>query len=158
MKKISAILRKYFMLAVLTMVLTVSFTSCECDDWHPVPPGGFPSDFWDSRLSGYWQLVQINGYAVSGMDVNYMFFNGSGRGVYYYFLNDRRYCETIAYWCQDAVDGYSDYQVNVQYSDGGSPTTRNDWFGDGGRVLYFQWVNHSGLQTYAYTRYPSAPW
>lgn len=143
----------------LSLPLLTGLASCDTDDgWYPYPPSGWDNNFWDSRLDGYWVLTGINGYTVTGSDVNYMFFNGSGRGLYYYMLDYRRYVEQTRYWCQPAVNGNSYYQINIQYQDGGTPSTMNYWFSDGGRFLNFQWVNQSGLQTYVYSRYPGAPW
>lgn len=131
------------------------FMSCETDGWEPMPP---QVNSWDARLTGYWELVQINGSQISGEDVNFMFFNGTGRGVYYYYLNGDHYSETLSYQCQNAVGGSSRTQVNIQYENAVSPTTMNYWFGNSGSTLYLQWTNQTGLQTYTYTKYPSAPW
>lgn len=156
--KQTSVLRRFSLVALFSIMLAVSFTSCDDDYyWDPAPPVGY-GDFWDSRLTGYWQLVGINGYTVSGTDTNYMFFNGSGRGVYYYYLNGGRYTELTAYWCQRAVVGATRFQMNLLYSGNSSATTVNYWFADGGRQLYMQWRDQSGVETYLYNMYPGAPW
>lgn len=148
-----------FMATLFAIILGFGMTSCGPDDyWAPSPPGNFNNDFYDSRLSGYWQLVQVNSYPVSGMDTNYMFFNGSGLGLYYYFYNGGRYTEPTAYWCQRAVYGQTNYQINITYHDSGVSSTMNYWFDNSNRVLYLEWRDQSGMQRYTYSRYPSAPW
>ena len=150
-------MKKSLQLTLMLAVVALSglFTSCY-NDWGAPQR---PVNFYDSRLYGYWQLVQINGYAVSGNDTNYLYFNGSGNGVYYYFQNSRRYKEGLQYWCQD---GYydSDYEINILYQSSYNPSTMNYWFSNGGNALYIQWYDYSSRHTvtYLYTRYPSAPW
>ncbi|MCM1377990.1 MAG: hypothetical protein NC097_01540 [Clostridium sp.] len=145
---------------VLTILATLSslcFTSCDDDDyyWNPYPPNGWDNTFYDSRLNGYWELVSTNSIAIGAYDTNWLFFNGSGRGVYYYYLNSERYSENTAYWCQ-VSGGPSTYQINLQYENG-QASTMSYWF-DGPSVLYMQWRNQSGLQTYVYRRVAYAPW
>lgn len=139
---------------LLAVIGSMSMTSC-VGDWGPVPP---TTNQYDSRLNGYWQLVRINGYPIYGYDVNYMFFNGNGWGVYYYYLNNRRYSESLSYWCQNSVNNISYYQVNVKYQNTASLSTMNYSFSNGSNTLYLQWYDGGRLQTYTYTRYPYAPW
>ncbi|MDE5843097.1 MAG: hypothetical protein K2H35_05110 [Muribaculaceae bacterium] len=149
------------MLLAAVMILSgVGLTGCYVDGdiWNPAPPMGWNDTFYDSNLNGYWQLVEINNMRVTGYDVNYLFFNGYGRGRYYYFYRGARYWENTAYWCQYAVSGQSNYQINLQYESSGSPTTMNYWFEDRGRTLIMQWRNYDGWQTYVYVAYPGAPW
>lgn len=144
----------YLLGILLAVIGSMSITSC-VGYVGPVPP---TTNQYDSRLNGYWQLVRINGYPISGYDVNYMFFNGNGWGVYYYYLNNRRYSESLSYWCQNSVNNISYYQVNVKYQNTASTTTMNYSFSNGSNTLYLQWYDGGRLQTYTYTRYPYAPW
>ena len=139
------------------MLVLLSLTSCEVEPWNPYPPNQWTNNFYDSRLNGYWMLESINNVPVSRYDANYLFFNGSGRGVYYYYLNNHPYSETLAYWCQNSGMGVSRYQINIQYAGNGQASTMSYWF-DGGYYLYMQWTNQSGRQTYIYRSYPRAPW
>ena len=97
----------------MATVLAVSgmLSSCYTDWGQPQPPVNFS----DSRLTGYWQLVQINGYAVSGYDTNFFYFNGNGNGIYYYYDNARRYREALQYWCQESYGYGSQYELNILY-------------------------------------------
>lgn len=142
------------MLGMMVVMTSAMLSSCYTDWGGPQPP----ANFYDSRLTGYWQLVQINGYAVSGMEVNYMYFNGSGRGIYYYFQNNRRYWENMQYWCEDSYSYYSDYTLNILYQSSYSPTEMSYWFSNGNNALYMRWYDRGQTVTYTYTRYPSSPW
>ena len=140
-------------LLLLVIALSGLFTACQTD-WG----GPQNVNFYDSRLYGYWQLVQINGYAVSGAETNFLYFNGSGNGVYYYFQNSRRYSERMQYWCHQGNAYYSDYELNILYQSSYNPTTMSYWFSNGNNALYMQWYEQGRPVTYLYTRYPSAPW
>ncbi len=155
MKNIS--LRKSLLPFLLSCLALMSLTSCDVEPWNPYPPNNWTNNFYDSRLNGYWVLESINNRPVTIYDTNYLFFNGSGRGVYYYYLNNHRYTQTMAYWCQDSGSGASRYQINIQYAGNGQASTMNYWF-SGRSYLYMQWYNQSGLQTYVYRSYPAAPW
>lgn len=152
--------------AVAKLVMAVAlvgacgvFTSCSVDvGWDPVPPNGWNNTFYDSALDGCWRLTTINSQYVSGYAVNYLYFNGDGRGEYLYYDGGRRYVENTAYWCQYANGGSSNYQINLQYESDYSPSTMNYWFTDHGDTLWMQWRNSAGLQTYTYTYEPRMPW
>lgn len=145
--------------AFVAAVCAVTLSSCYIDDaWSPSPPSGWNDTFYDSRLTGYWKLEQVNSTDVDGYEVNYLYFNGSGRGIYYYYDDGQRYMENTAYWCQESVSGTSNYQINLQYETTGSPTTMNYWFTDSNSTLWMQWTNSDGVQTYLYSYYPSQPW
>ncbi len=147
-------------LSVVALVSMAGFTSCYPDDddtWWGNPPYGWDT-FNDTRLSGYWMLVQYNSDPVSPDRANYLFFNGNGYGYYYYLENGDRYREEMRYWCQDAVSGASNYQINIQY-EYSSPLTTSYWFTHGGNTLWMQWTTGGGrVQTYVYDRIGGAPW
>lgn len=139
--------------------MAIGLSGCYYDSgWSPAPPSGWDDTFYDSRLNGYWQLVQINGGAVGPYDTNYLFFGGAGRGRYYYFDRGVKYWEETAYWCQYSNTGQTDYQINLQYENTWQPTTMNYWFTDRGYTLWMQWRNSMGLQTYVYRAIDYAPW
>ncbi|MBD5189333.1 MAG: hypothetical protein HDS95_03545 [Bacteroidales bacterium] len=142
----------------LTMVLGMSvlFTSCDTDDyWYDGP--GWNDGFYDGDLNGYWELVQANSVDVVGYDKNYLYFNGRGRGLYYFWDNGRRYIEDTYYDCQYSNSGTSDYQINLQYGNG-RPTTMNYWFTHGANTLWLQWRENGRVVTYVYDRINGAPW
>lgn len=149
-----------FLLALVMIMSGIGLSSCYIDGdiWNPAPPYGWNNTFYDQNLNGYWQLVQINGRNVSGYDVNYLYFNGDGRGRYYYYDRGVRYWENTAYWCQDAVSGNTYYQINLQYETTGSPTTMNYYFADRGRTLVMQWWTNGGTVQYVYASIPYSPW
>ncbi len=156
--KVAKVCRPLLM-ALVFVSLSIGLSSCYVDaSWNPEPPSY--NTFYDSRLNGYWELVSINNRNVYGDAVNYLYFNGDGRGRYYYFNNGIRYWEYTSYWCQQSASGQSNYQVNLQYESSGSPTTMNYWFSNGRRYLTLQWYNSYGWQTYVYGYYSSynAPW
>ena len=69
-----------------------------------------------------------------------------------------RETEQLRYWCQDAVSGASNYQINIQY-EYSSPQTTSYWFTHGNNTLWMQWTTGGGrVQTYVYDRIYSAPW
>ncbi len=144
--------------AALVALLSITFVSCGPDDgpWWGNPPYGW--NFNDTRLRGYWQLVQYNSDPVPVSEANYMYFNGNGRGMYYYLDNGYREEENLRYWCQDAVSGASNYQINIQY-EYSSPMTTSYWFTHGNNTLWLQWTTGGGrVQTYVYDRIGGAPW
>lgn len=138
---------------------SLSLTGCAVDvGWDPTPPYGWNDTFYDSDLIGCWRLTTVNSAYVSGYSTNYLYFDGRGRGEYFYYDNGRPYTENIAYWCQHSNSGSSYFQVNIQYESSYSPTTMNYWFSDNGHTLWMQWRNSYGLQTYTYTYEPRIPW
>lgn len=142
-----------FFIMAMILGISLSLTSCIVD----YGPGGY-GNYSDSRLTGFWQLVQVNGVAITGTNVNYMYFNGQGNGNYYYFQNNRRYTERLQYWCTASNGYYQDYELNILYQYSSSPTSMTYWFTNGGNALYMQWYENGRPQTYLYTRYPGAPW
>ena len=133
----------------LAMLCAISFTSCD-DGWDPGPPPGPGNNFYDNALTGYWELYQVNGQVVDAFDVNYMQFNGNGRGWYYYYRNGAPYEERLSYWCQYSGSTTSYYQVNIRYENG-SASTMSYWFTHGGNYLWLQWYASShGTVTYVY--------
>ena len=143
-------------------IVAASLSLTSCDDGGPwydgyYPPNGWNSTFYDNRLNGYWELVQYNSYPVDPGEKNYMYFNGDGRGLYYYWQGGRRYTTGMVYWCQSSNTGTSQYQVNIQYEGGGSETT-NYWF-VGNNTMTMQWMTTNGrTETYVYDRIGYAPW
>ncbi|MEZ3518407.1 MAG: hypothetical protein K1V75_00495 [Muribaculaceae bacterium] len=138
---------------------SVTLTGCAVDvGWDPTPPYGWDDTFYDPSLEGCWRLHSINSRYVSGYSVNYLYFNGRGRGEYLYYTDGRPCTENTAYWCQHSTSGNSYYQINIQYESSYSPTTMNYWFTDGGDTLWMQWRNSYGLQTYVYVYDPRMPW
>lgn len=152
--------RKLLMLfgVLLAFSCSTALTSCVPDDdvWPFNPPSGWGSNyFFDRALEGSWQLVQINGYAVTGMTTNYMDFFGSGHGRYYYYYNGRLVWEDMGYFCQYGANTSSTDLINIQYATG-SPTTMSYWFSDSAS-LWLQWRDNSGVQTYLYERIRAIP-
>ena len=140
----------------MTLFMSVTLTSCDSDDyWYDGP--GWNDGFYDRDLSGYWVLVQVNSVEALGTDCNYLFFNGRGRGAYYFWDNGRKYIEDTYYDCQYSNSGISDYQINLQYGNS-RPTTMNYWFTHGGNTLWLQWRENGRPMTYVYDRYGGAPW
>ena len=144
--------------AVVALSVT-GLTSCinAEGDWWGGPPTGWDT-FNDSRLGGYWMLVQYNSDPVYQSDANYLYFNGNGYGYYYYLDNGYREREQLRYWCQGSNTGTSNYQINIQY-EYSSPLTTNYWFTHGNNTLWMQWRTSGGrVQTYVYDRINYAPW
>ncbi|MDE5789920.1 MAG: hypothetical protein K2H96_01640 [Muribaculaceae bacterium] len=142
---------------VVMMGMSVMFTSCDSDDYWYDGPGWNNGSFYDPDLGGYWELVQANSVNAEGYDKNYLYFNGRGRGTYFFWENGRRYVEDTYYDCQYSNSGTSDYQINLQYGNG-RPTTMNYWFTHGGNTLWLQWRDYGRVTTYVYDRINRAPW
>ncbi|MDE5840734.1 MAG: hypothetical protein K2H49_07410 [Muribaculaceae bacterium] len=147
--------KKLLYLPLLTVLLLVC-SSCNVEYWSPEPPNGWNDTFYDRNLVGCWQLYQVNSDYVRGDEVNYMYFNGDGRGAYYYYERGYQERERLAYWCQRSVNGTPSLQINIQY-EYGSPSTMNYWFTDAD-TLWMQWRNSSGMQTYVYKYISRVPW
>lgn len=143
----------------LLAISMLSLTSCDIEEepWWDNPPYGWES-YLDTRLCGYWKLVQCNSDPVSKYETNYMYFNGNGSGYFYYFDNGYRERERLRYFCQDSGNGASNYQINIQY-EFSSPITTSYWFTHGQNTLWLQWQTYGGyVQTYVYDRINYAPW
>lgn len=150
-------MKRHILLLPLFAVLMLLFPSCgEINYWNPEPPGGWNDTFYDRNLIGCWQLYQVNSDYVRGDQVNYMYFNGDGRGTYFYYDHGYQETEKLAYWCQRSVNGTSSLQINIQY-EYGSPSTMNYWFSDSD-TLWMQWRNSYGVQTYVYKYLNRIPW
>lgn len=156
MKNISERIRRTLGGATLALIFMTLLSSCgDIDVWAPSGPTGW--DFQDQRLTGYWQLANVNGEPVGGYKSNFLEFYGDGSGRYYYYRNATPRSERIAYWCQNANSGYSRYQINIQYQSG-QASTMNYWFSDSGRTLYMRWNSSNGIYTYAYARVSGVNW
>lgn len=142
---------------MVAFIFVISLSSCVGDNsWWGAPPYGY--DFNDTRLAGYWQLVQYNSDPVYRSEANYLYFNGNGYGTYYYLSNGYAQKESLRYWCQDSMNGASNYQVNIQYQYS-SPLTSSYWFTHNNNTLWLQWQTAGGrVQTYVYDRIYRAPW
>ena len=142
--------------ATLLIISLLSFSSCVGPGvWWDDPGPGWNS-FNDQRLRGYWQLVQYNGYPVSGYNSNSFYFDGYGSGYYYYYNNGYPETEPIRYWCQDSYGGYTYYTINIQYKWSGS--SQADYWFQGGNTLYMEWYEGGRRQTYLYVRSYNRPW
>lgn len=142
--------------ALFIIAASVGLSSCTGGDYWYDEPGY--STGTDSRLNGYWMLVQYNSEPVYQNDANYMYFNGNGYGYYYYLDNGYRRREQLRYWCQLSNTGASNYQINIQYQYS-SPVTTSYWFTHGNNTLWMQWQTAGGrVQTYVYDRVNYAPW
>ncbi|MDE7421806.1 MAG: hypothetical protein K2N35_16570 [Muribaculaceae bacterium] len=150
-------MKKKLLYLPLFAVLMLILPSCgDINYWDPEPPGGWNDTFYDQQLNGCWQLYQVNSDYVRGDQVNYMYFNGDGRGTYFYYDHGYQETERLAYWCQRPVGGATTLQINIQY-EYGNPSTMNYWFSDG-NTLWMQWRNSYGVQTYVYKYINRIPW
>lgn len=140
----------YTLLLSLIAITSVGmFTSCD-DGWVPGPGPGPGNDFYDGALNGFWELYQVNGSIVAPDRINYLEFNGNGRGWYYYYRNGAPLEERISYWCQYSGNSTSDYQINIRYENG-SAATMAYWFTHNGNYLWMQWYAYNqGTTTYVY--------
>ena len=151
-------LLKSIFLAMVAIIASTAFTSCDDDPWDDgYPPYGWDT-FNDYRLNGYWELVQYNSYNVEPGARNWLYFNGGSRGYYFYFDNGRRCTERLNYWSQESISMVSSCQINIEY-EYSSPLTCNYWFKDGNNTLFLQWRTGNGsVEQYVYDRVNSAPW
>ncbi|MBD5217786.1 MAG: hypothetical protein HDS73_04765 [Bacteroidales bacterium] len=147
---------KKMLVTVMLFLPALLMTSCGDTIWTPGPPPiGWDDTFYDSTLTGRWELISADGMPVDYNSTNWMEFDGYGRGYYTYWNNGRLYSERLGYWCEAPYMGYSSYQINIQY-EYSSPVTMDYWFS--GNVLYFRWQTGSGrIVTYAYQRVYTIP-
>lgn len=143
------------LLGMLMLIgMSVSLSSCDDDYWYPDAPMGWDT-FNDQRLTGNWELMQVNASPVDRYDVNYLRFNGSGRGRYYYYDRGELYGERIAYWCQRGY-GSNHNQINIQYENG-QASTMDYWFSNNNNVLWMSWRTDRGTVTYLYQYIDNLP-
>ncbi|MDE7180654.1 MAG: hypothetical protein K2N88_05600 [Muribaculaceae bacterium] len=148
--------RKYAMVGIVALLSLIGLTNCTSSTvWWDDP--GYGWSYRDPNLTGFWQLVEVNGYAVSNYNTNFLYFDGNGRGLYYYYDQGYRETEKLRYWAQEGYTS-SNYQLNIQYQYS-APLTSVYWFSDRFNTLWLQWVSpNGGLDTYAYRRISYAPW
>ena len=133
-------------LPLIALIFSLGFSSCRDDDYGPSPY------FYDSYLTGYWQLTRIDGVRVPEYQSNYLYFDGYGRGLYYYFDNyGRLYSKTLRYECFDPGYSYSDLQLNILYQGDRYPQSMNYYFSGDGYTLYLWWKEGGRTVTYAYS-------
>lgn len=147
-------------LVALTLTLLCGITLTSCDDdsgWYPVPPNGWTNAFYDSRLTGSWELVQVNDYPVDRGSTNYLTFFGNGRGWYYYYYRGEFCREQMAYWCQDIFGPNGNLELNLQYENG-QASTMDYWFSNGASNLWMKWNTSQGTITYRYRAINDIPW
>lgn len=124
------------------MAMMGLLTSCE--ESYP-PPGGWGGSYIDRSLVGSWQLINVNGYPVSGYQSNYFTFYMSGQGYYYYYQNGIAMSVPVTFWNEN------DYQGSwlcIQYPD--SYSEMNYWFNSNGSYLYMSWMEGGRQQQYVY--------
>lgn len=148
---------KRLLLTLMILVPAMLLTSCGDTIWgYGEPPLGWYDTFYDSGLTGRWQLVSADGAAVGGTATNYLEFDGYGRGYYTYWQRGQLYSERLGYLCEAPYGSYSDYQINIQYQYS-SPVTMSYWF-SGRNILYLKWQTGSGrIVTYTYQRVYTIP-
>lgn len=126
--------------------LMLLMSSCAGDSyWYD------DGDFYDHRLDGRWELVQYDSNPVYDDAVNYLYFDGRGRGTYWYYRGGRLYSMPTYYESQPSYSGISDYQLNLQYGND-RPTTISYWFTAGNNTLWMQWREGGRVVTYVYDR------
>lgn len=132
-------------------LLMLAMTSCVYVDNNSQPA------FYDSRLYGYWRLVEINYRPIYAEQANYLFFNGSGSGMYFYYDMGRRYQERMTYKCYGS-SRYNDNELSIWYEYDTSPSTMTYYFNNSGNNLVMQFYDRGVPTTYVYTRMNYAPW
>lgn len=157
MKNYSHTLKRFLKKSVLPMMfgtmLVAGLNSCDNEEWNDLD-----SYFYDSRLKGYWQLVEVNGEAVDGYSVDFMSFNGGGQGELYYYVNTDEELENLQYTCQESVNDVSEYQINIMYDNSSTPKTMNYTFDNDNQTLHLLWIDNGVPMDYTYTAYPYEPW
>lgn len=143
-------------LAGAALLALASLSSCDSgnDDYWWGDDGS--NAYYDSNLLGTWQLIQINGQAVSPLQTNYMEFQSGGRGYYFYYSAGLQATQRLIWVCQA---GYYRDTITVRYQDG-SQSSMNYYFTEGRNYLYLNWTTYNGAQyTYCY-RYMGGylPW
>lgn len=136
---------------LLSVVLLPLMAACTVESsWWDDPGSGW--GYNDPRLAGNWVLVQYNSDMVPSSVTNYLQFDGRGYGYYYSYDHGYLDRERLRYWCQNSVNGASNYQINIQY-EYSNPITTNYWFTHGNNTLWMQWQTGGGqVQTYVYDR------
>ena len=133
------------LIPLVTLIFCLGFSSCRDDDYGP------SRYFYDSYLTGYWQLRQINGSWVSEYQSNYLYFDGYGRGRYYYYDRGQLYYKSLKYECYEPWDSYSDLQLNILYQGDYTPQSMNYYFSNDGYTLYLWWREGGRTITYTYS-------
>lgn len=138
-------MKKKLLLSLSALLMLVMSSCIQTPSWNQ-------PTFYDSRLYGYWELVQINGYPTTGYDVNYMYFNGNGAGLYYYYDRGYRYDERLTYYCTKTgySGGYNELVIQYQNSYNG-PTAVDYYFSNSGNVLYMEWYDSYSRRNVIYT-------
>ena len=134
-------------LAAAVLLVTAGLSSCDDGDNGYWSGPGTGNSYYDSNLNGTWQLIQINEQNVSPSATNYLQFNSTGSGYYYYYSGGLRETQQIRWVCNA---GYNRDTLTIRYSDG-RQSTMNYYFGAGADYLYLNWTTYTGASmTYCY--------
>lgn len=147
------------MIVVLSLLGSSVLTSCIVvnDPWDG--DGGYVNNiYYDSYLTGVWQLYSVNGSPVGGTQTNWLQFNGNGRGYYFYFNYGNRMVMNMNYECMDGYNNYygSNTILNLYYGNDLNPQSMYYWYE--GNSLVMQWSDRYQTTTYVYRAVPNAPW
>ncbi|MDE6230120.1 MAG: hypothetical protein K2M37_00695 [Muribaculaceae bacterium] len=141
--------------SAVALAAATGMTSCGNTIWWNDPGWGY--NYTDQRLTGMWQLVQINTQPVLPQNANFLEFDGSGSGYYYYYDRNREYREQLRYWVEAGYQGAYN-SIDIQYRNGGG-MSGTYWFTNNNHTLCLQWVTSGGrVETYAYDWTPYRPW
>lgn len=138
-------------LPVIALLLGLSVSSCHDDHYGPSPY------FYDSYLTGYWKLMQIDGMGIPEYRTNYLYFDGYGSGLYYYYDRGQLFYKKIKYDCRDSWYSSSEYVLNILYQGESVPQTMNYSFSRDGYTLYVWWRENGRTITYTYANIPYFP-
>ena len=129
-------------LQILTVVIIsmLSLSSCIIVD-----DPDYPSTGYDRDLTGMWELSHINGYRVSGYEVNWLDFYGDGWGKYYYYSGHSTYELPYEYYCEYDFDNW----LYIHYADG-TYAEMMYWFNHNYTQLYLEWYDRGERVTYTY--------
>ena len=130
-------------LQILTVAIIsmLSLSSCIIVSDEP----NYPDTGYDRDLTGMWELSHINGYRVSGYEVNWLDFYGDGWGMYYYKSGHSTYELPFEYYCEYDFDNW----LYINYSDG-TYAEMEYWFNHNYTQLYLEWYDRGERVTDTY--------
>ncbi|MBR5788118.1 MAG: hypothetical protein IKY35_05470 [Muribaculaceae bacterium] len=124
----------------IAIISMLSLSSCIIVD-----DPDYPSTGYDRDLTGMWELSHINGYRVSGYEVNWLDFYGDGWGKYYYYSGHSTYELPYEYYCEYDFDNW----LYIHYADG-TYAEMMYWFNHNYTQLYLEWYDRGERITYTY--------
>lgn len=146
-------MKRKFILPIVTLLLML-VSSCTVNaPWRE-------TTFFDSRLYGDWELIEVNGRPINRYNADFFYFNGNGGGMYYYYYYGRPYEERMTYYCTTSNGPSNPNQISIFFEATPNLTNIDYYFDNSANFLYLEWYDYQyrDWTTYTYRRVYNFNW